>query len=57
MHLFSQITYSCKTLYMFRMIFPSIVSSRLHIQQQAHVKQIPLPAASGNAQVAVPVSR
>jgi hypothetical protein len=41
----SQIIYSCKTLYMFRTVFPSIIrSSRLHIQQQAYVKQIPLPA-------------
>jgi hypothetical protein len=35
MHLLSQIIYSCKTLYMFRTVFPSIISSsRLHIQQQ-----------------------
>ena len=28
----SQIIYSCKTLYMFRMVFPSIIrSSKLHI--------------------------
>ena len=43
----SQIIYSCKTLYMFRAVFPSIMrSSRLHIQQQAYVKQLLLPAAS-----------
>jgi len=35
MHLLSQIIYSCKTLYMFRTVFPSIIrSSRLHIQQR-----------------------
>jgi hypothetical protein len=34
---------------MFRTVFPSIIrSSRLHIQQQAYVKQLLLPAASGN---------
>jgi len=39
MHQFSQIIYSCKTLYMFRTVFSSIIrSSRLHIQQQAYVK-------------------
>ena len=45
----SQIIYSCKTLYMFRTVFPSIIrSSRPHIQQQAYVKQLLLPAASGD---------
>ena len=35
----SQIIYSCKTLYMFRTAFPSIIrSSKLHIRQQAYVK-------------------
>jgi len=35
MHLLSQIIYSCKTLYMFRTVFPSIIrSSKLHIQQR-----------------------
>jgi len=35
MHLLSQIIYSCKTLYMFRMVFPSIIrSSKLRIQQR-----------------------
>ena len=35
MHLLSQIIYSCKTLYMFRTVFPSIIrSSKLRIQQQ-----------------------
>jgi hypothetical protein len=34
MHLLSHIIYSCKTLYMFRMVFPSIIrSSILRIQQ------------------------
>jgi hypothetical protein len=40
MHLLSQIIHSCKTLYMFRTVFPSIIrSSKLRIQQQAYVKQ------------------
>ena len=35
----SQIIYSCKTLYMFRTVFPSIIrSSKLHIRQQAYVQ-------------------
>jgi hypothetical protein len=35
MHMSSQIIYSCKTLYMFRTVFPSIIrSSKLHIQQR-----------------------
>jgi hypothetical protein len=35
MHLLSQIIYSCKTLYMFRTFFPSIIrSSKLRIQQR-----------------------
>jgi len=35
MHLLSQIIYSCKTLYMFRTVFPSIIrSSELRIQQR-----------------------
>ena len=47
----SQIIYSCKTLYMFRTVFPSIIrSSKLHIRQQACVKQLLLPAASGSQQ-------
>ena len=34
---------------MFRTAFPSVIrSSRLHIQQQAYVKQLLLPAASGD---------
>ena len=36
----SLIIYSCKTLHMFRAVFPSIIgSSKLHIRQQAYVKQ------------------
>ena len=51
----SQIIYSCKTLYMFRTVFPSIISSsKLHIQQQAYVKQLLLPAASGDKMERVP---
>jgi len=47
MHLLSQIIYSCKTLYMFRTIFPSIIrSSKLCIQQRYMSKQLLLPAAS-----------
>ena len=35
MHLLSQIIYSCKTLYMFRTVFPSIIrSAKLRIQQR-----------------------
>jgi hypothetical protein len=35
MHLLSQIIYSCKTLYMFRTVFPSIIrSSKRHLQQR-----------------------
>ena len=35
MHLLSRIIYSCKTLYMFQMVFPSIIrSSKLRIQQR-----------------------
>jgi hypothetical protein len=49
MHLLSQIIYSCKTLYVFRTVFPSIIrSSRLRIQQQVYVKQLLLPAAIGD---------
>jgi hypothetical protein len=42
MHLLSQIIYSCKTLYMFRMVFPSIIrSSKLHIRTaMVYVKQL-----------------
>jgi len=39
--LVSQVIYSCKTLYMFRTVFPSIIrSSKLHIRQQTYVKQL-----------------
>jgi len=35
MHLLSQIIYSCKSFYMFRTVFPSIIrSSKLRIQQR-----------------------
>jgi hypothetical protein len=45
----SQMIYSGETLYMFQTVFPSIIrSSRLHIQQQAYVKVLLLPAASGD---------
>jgi len=45
MEFFFQIIYSCKTLYMFWTVFPSIIrSTRLHIQHQAYVKQLPLTA-------------
>ena len=45
----SQIIYSCKTFYIFRTVFtPIIRSSKLHIRQQAYVKQLLLPAASGD---------
>ena len=51
----SQIIYSCKTLYMFRTVFPSIIrSSKLHIRQQAYVKQLLLSAASGHEMEIVP---
>jgi len=50
MHLLSQIIYSCKTLYMFRTVFPSIIrSAKLRIQQQVYVKQLLLPAAAGSS--------
>jgi len=45
----SQIIYSCKTLYMFRTVFPSIIrSSRLRIQQQVYFKQPLLTVAIGD---------
>ena len=45
MHMLSQIIDSCKTLYMFRTDFPSIIrNSKLRIQQR-YVKQLLLPAA------------
>ena len=35
----SLIIYACKTLYMFRTVFPSIIrSSKLHIRQQVYVQ-------------------
>ena len=43
----SQFIYFCKTLYMFQTFFPSIIrSSKQHIQRQAFVRPILLPAAS-----------
>ena len=43
----SNLFYFGMTLYMFRTVFPSIIrSSRLYIQQQAYVKQIPLSNCS-----------
>jgi len=46
MHLLSQITYSCKTLYMFRAGFPSFIrSSKLRITATVYVKQL-LPTAA-----------
>jgi len=46
MHLFLKLFILVKTLYMFRTVFPSIIrSSKLHIQPQAYVKQLLLPAA------------
>ena len=44
---FSQFIYFCKTLYMFQTVFLSIIrSSKLHIQRQAFVRPLLLPAAS-----------
>jgi len=41
MHLLSHIIHSCKTLYMFWTVFPSIIrSSRLCIQRQVYIKQL-----------------
>ena len=39
--------YFCKTIYMFQTVFPSIIrSSKLHIERQAFVRLLLLPAAS-----------
>jgi len=44
---FLKCIYSCKTLYMFQMVFPSIIrSSKPHIQRQVFVRPLLLPAAS-----------
>jgi len=41
--------YFCKTLYMFQTVFPPIIrSTKLHIQLQAFVRPLLLPAASSN---------
>ena len=46
----SHIIYSCKTHYMFRTGFPSIIrSSRLHIQQESYVEQLLLLGMRWNA--------
>ena len=46
----SQFIYFCKTLYMFQTVFQSIIrNSKLHIQRQAFVKPLLLPAASHQA--------
>ena len=43
----SQFIYFCKVFYMFQTVFPSIIrSSKLHIQHQAFVRPLLLPAAS-----------
>jgi hypothetical protein len=50
LHLLSRIIYSCKTLYMFRTVFPSIIrSSKLRIRQQVYVKQLLLVAGSSSS--------
>jgi hypothetical protein len=55
MHPLSQIMYSCKTLYMFRTVFPSIIrSSKLRIQQR-YICQTPA-ATCCSQQVAAAVS-
>ena len=44
---FLKFIYFCKTLYMFQTVFPSIIrSSKLHIQRQAFVRPLLLPAAT-----------
>ena len=49
MHLFLKLFILVKRSYMFRTVFPFIIrSSKLHIRQQAYVKQLLLPAASGD---------
>jgi len=49
MHLLSQIIYSCKTLYMFRTVFPSIIrSSKTAYAETVYVKQLLLPADIGD---------
>jgi len=46
----SNLFYFGVTLYMFRTVFPSIISSRLYIQQQTFVKQILLLLANKQQQ-------
>ena len=44
---FLKFIYFCKTLYMFQTICPSIIrSTKLHIERQAFVRPLLLPAAS-----------
>ena len=46
---FSQFIYFSKTLYMFQMVFPSIIrSSKLHIQRQVFVRPLLLSATSSS---------
>ena len=52
----SQFIYFCKTFYMFRKVFSYIIrSSTLHVQRQAFVRPILLPAASLDGMELVPV--
>jgi len=45
--MFFKFIYFCKTLYMFQTVFPSIItSSKLHLQRQAFVRLLLLPAVS-----------
>jgi len=54
MHLSSQIIYSCKTLYVFRTVFPSIIRSMY--TATVYVKQLLLPAAIGDEMELIPDS-
>ena len=46
----SQFIYFCKTIYMFQTVFPSIIRSlKLHIQRQAFVIPLLVPAASSRS--------
>jgi len=50
--MFLKFIYFCKTLYMFQTFFPSIIrSTNLHIQRQAFVRPLLLPAAGLQADV------
>ena len=49
---FLKFIYFCKTIYMFQTVFPSIIrSTKLHIQRQAFVRPLLLPAASSRQQL------